>query len=236
MIARVKGSFLENRRRFMPVAIALALLAGLATTIIMNPSAQADYSVGCGYGYNSSASGFGYGTGNSFGYGYGLNGVFGFGYGYQVCPTTTTTTPPTTTTTTGGGGGGGGTTTTTASTTTTVASTTTTTPTNTTTTSPPRPRNPVCSRIAGAVVTGRTRTIRIFGANFYGQPRIRSTARGTRAIVSFDNRRILKVVVSVKPWVARGRYRFTVTNPNGRSCSINYTQVGNGLPVKVAGS
>jgi hypothetical protein len=235
VIARAKVSLLENKRRFMPVAIALAMLAGLVTSIVMNPYASADYNTGCGYGYGSTGSGFGYGTGNSFGYGYGLNGVFGYGYGNQVCPTTTTTVAPTTTTTAGGGGGGGGTTTT-STTTTTVAPTTTTTVAPTTTTTSAPTRIPRCNRIVGAVVTGRTRHIKIIGSGFYQQPRIRSTARGTRATVSHDNGTVLVVVVTVQPWVARGHYRFTVTNPNGRSCSINYTQVGNGRPVSVRGS
>src|SRR5579863_1813180 len=94
MIARAKRSFTDHKRRFIPIAVAAALLSGLFVSLAVTPSAQADYSVGCGYGYSSTGV-FGYGTGAAFGYGYGTGGTFHFGYGDQVCPmfVTTTTLP-----------------------------------------------------------------------------------------------------------------------------------------------
>jgi hypothetical protein len=85
MIARATKSFTDHKKRFIPVAVAAALLSGLFVSLAVTPNALADYAVGCGYGY-SSAGTWGYGTGNAFGYGYGTGGTFHFGYGDQVCP------------------------------------------------------------------------------------------------------------------------------------------------------
>jgi hypothetical protein len=76
MIVKAKIVLSENKKRYLPIAIVLALLAGLITSIIVTPNAQADYYTGCGYGYGSTGSGFGYGTGNNFGYGYGRSWLF----------------------------------------------------------------------------------------------------------------------------------------------------------------
>lgn len=94
MIARVTHTITDHKKRFIPLAVALALLLGLFVSLAVTPNAQADYSMGCGYGYSSTGT-FGYGTGNAFGYGYGTGGTFHFGYGDQVCPmfVTTTTLP-----------------------------------------------------------------------------------------------------------------------------------------------
>jgi hypothetical protein len=86
------------------------------------------------------------------------------------------------------------------------------------------PKVPRCTRIVGQVVTGRTRTIVIIGSNFYGQPRIRSTSRFTTAKVRQDSGRTLRTVVTVRSSGHRGRYVFTVTDANGRSCRIGYLQ------------
>jgi hypothetical protein len=90
MIARATKSFTDHKKRFIPLAVAVALLLGLFVSLAVTPNAQADYAVGCGYGY-SSAGTFGYGSGNAFGYGYGTGGTFHFGYGDQVCPMFVTT-------------------------------------------------------------------------------------------------------------------------------------------------
>jgi hypothetical protein len=90
MIARASKSFTDHKKRFIPLAVALALLLGLFVSLAVTPNAQADYAVGCGYGYSSTGT-FGYGTGNAFGYGYGTGGTFHFGYGNQVCPMFVTT-------------------------------------------------------------------------------------------------------------------------------------------------
>lgn len=95
MITRARKILSEQRKRLLPGLVALSLLAGIITSIVLTPNAQADYANGCGYGYSSSSgSTYGYGTG----YGYGaLSGVSGYGYGYgnTICslsfsPTTLT--------------------------------------------------------------------------------------------------------------------------------------------------
>jgi hypothetical protein len=90
MITRATQSIAAQKRRFIPLAIALALLAGLFVSFAVTPNAQADYATACGYGYSSTGT-FGYGSGNAFGYGYGYGGTFHFGYGDQVCPLFVTT-------------------------------------------------------------------------------------------------------------------------------------------------
>ncbi|HEY5438689.1 MAG TPA: putative Ig domain-containing protein [Acidimicrobiales bacterium] len=90
MIARATKSFTDHKKRFIPLAVAVALLLGLFVSLAVTPNAQADYTVGCGYGYSSTGT-FGYGSGNAFGYGYGTGGTFHFGYGDQVCPMFVTT-------------------------------------------------------------------------------------------------------------------------------------------------
>jgi hypothetical protein len=90
MIARATKSFTDHKKRFIPLALVVALMLGLFVSLAVTPNAQADYAAGCGYGY-SSAGTFGYGSGNAFGYGYGTGGTFHFGYGDQVCPIFVTT-------------------------------------------------------------------------------------------------------------------------------------------------
>ncbi|MGB8197871.1 MAG: Ig domain-containing protein [Acidimicrobiales bacterium] len=85
MITRATQSIAAQKRRYIVVAIAFALVAGLLVSFVVTPDAQADYATACGYGYSSSGT-FGYGSGNAFGYGYGYGGTFHFGYGDQVCP------------------------------------------------------------------------------------------------------------------------------------------------------
>lgn len=85
MITRATQSITAHKRRFIPLAVGLALLAGLFVSFAVTPNAQADYATACGYGYSSSGT-FGYGSGNAFGYGYGYGGTFNYGYGDQVCP------------------------------------------------------------------------------------------------------------------------------------------------------
>jgi hypothetical protein len=90
MITRATQSIAAQKRRFVVIAVALALLAGLFVSFVVTPNAQADYATACGYGYSSTGT-FGYGSGNAFGYGYGTSGTFHFGYGDQVCPLFVTT-------------------------------------------------------------------------------------------------------------------------------------------------
>ncbi len=83
MSERVMGIFSANRKRMLPVLVALSLFAGLFVSVLHTMKAQADYYVGCGYGYSSGGA-WGYGGGHTYGYGYAGN--FVNGYGSPVCP------------------------------------------------------------------------------------------------------------------------------------------------------
>ena len=74
----------------------------------------------------------------------------------------------------------------------------------------------------GWAVVGRTVTITISGGGFYGQPRLTSTAAGTRAVVSHDSGSLLTVRVTVTSVRARGWHTFTITLSNGKSAKVNY--------------
>jgi len=133
VVNQAKSFLSRNRRKVVPAAISLSLLAGLITSLVVTQGAQADYFVGCGYGYNANAGGFGYNPGNpTYGYGYDGNGNFVYGDGNTVCPPVPTTFS--------GGGGGGATTTTSSTTSTTTTLTTTTTQQTTTTTLRKKPK------------------------------------------------------------------------------------------------
>ena len=122
----------------------------------------------------------------------------------------------------GGGGGGGGTTTTTST-----STTTTTAPTTTTTTAgPPPPPRKACwfhaIKFHGFAVVGRTMTRAITGACFYGQPIVTSNEVGTTVGVLHDNGRVLVVRVTVPSGSKPGWHTFTILEPNGKSCKVNY--------------
>jgi hypothetical protein len=77
----------------------------------------------------------------------------------------------------------------------------------------------------GTAVVGKTVTITISGGGFYGQPRLTSTAAGTRASVSHDSGSLLTVRVTVTSASARGMHTFTITLANGKSAKVNYRTV-----------
>jgi hypothetical protein len=91
MMVRAKGLVMSNRSRMVPIAIVVALVAGVIMSIVATHSAQADYYTGCNYGYGSGATGFGSGSGIAYGYGYVSGGSFAYGNGNQVCPLSVTT-------------------------------------------------------------------------------------------------------------------------------------------------
>lgn len=74
----------------------------------------------------------------------------------------------------------------------------------------------------GYAVVGRTATLTISGAGFYGQPRITSNEAGTRAVVSHDNGKLLTVRVTVKAGSRTGEHTFTIRLANGKSAKANY--------------
>ena len=81
---------------------------------------------------------------------------------------------------------------------------------------------PHAVRLTGAIIVGRTAVAIILGTGFYGQPRITSSAPGTRVGVSGDTGTRLTIHVTVREGTPRGMYTFTITLANGRSCKINY--------------
>ena len=87
-------------------------------------------------------------------------------------------------------------------------------------TTPPAPSFHV-SAVHGVAVHGKTVTITIVGTGFYGQPKITSTAKGVRAVVSKDNGKVLTVRVTT-PMNVRGWHTFTVRLANGKSGKVNY--------------
>ncbi len=90
-------------------------------------------------------------------------------------------------------------------------------------TPPPPPPSPEAARVLGHVVAGRTVTIEIIGANFYGQPHVTSHP-GTTVTVVRDTGAVLVVRVTSKARSRNGVFTFTITNPDGASCQVRYNQ------------
>jgi hypothetical protein len=81
------------------------------------------------------------------------------------------------------------------------------------------------SKVVGLAVGGRTVTVTILGAGFYGRPQIvSSTGHVTTALVTHDSGTQLSVRVSVKLGTAKGVHTFKITLANGKSVDIHYSQ------------
>jgi archaellum component FlaG (FlaF/FlaG flagellin family) len=61
----------------------------------------------------------------------------------------------------------------------------------------------------------------ISGTGFYGQPKITSTAAGTKVGVVRDTGKVLTIHVTTKKGIA-GEHTFTVKLANGKSAKVNY--------------
>ncbi|MBW4078345.1 MAG: hypothetical protein HIU84_07530 [Acidobacteria bacterium] len=94
--------------------------------------------------------------------------------------------------------------------------------TTTTTPTPPVMQQLRAIRAFGFGVAGRITTMRIVGVGFYGQPRVTSTAPGTRVGVTHDYGRQLVLRVMTKAGSPKGAHTFTIRLANGRTCRINY--------------
>ncbi len=90
-------------------------------------------------------------------------------------------------------------------------------------TPPPPPAAPTASHVVGHVVAGKTVTIEIVGTNFYGQPHVTSHL-GTVATVTRDAGHALIVRVTARAHSRNGVYTFTITNPDGATCTVKYNQ------------
>jgi hypothetical protein len=77
------------------------------------------------------------------------------------------------------------------------------------------------SGVHGFAVAGKTVTITISGTGFYGQPKITSTAAGSRFAVSKDNGRVLTVRVTTKKGL-HGEHVLTVRLADGKTGRAGY--------------
>ncbi|HEV3267913.1 MAG TPA: IPT/TIG domain-containing protein [Acidimicrobiales bacterium] len=87
------------------------------------------------------------------------------------------------------------------------------------------PPPPAPFRVTGAhghAVPGKTVTMTISGSGFYGQPRITSTAAGTRVTVSKDSGHLLTIRVTTKAGTKHRSYTFTIRLANGKTGRANY--------------
>jgi large repetitive protein len=73
----------------------------------------------------------------------------------------------------------------------------------------------------GTAIAGKTSTLTISGTGFYGQPKITSTAKGTKVGVSKDTGKVLTIHVTTKKGVA-GEHTFTIKLADGKSAKANY--------------
>jgi flagellar hook assembly protein FlgD len=85
--------------------------------------------------------------------------------------------------------------------------------------------NPHAYKVIGKIVQFKTTSVTIVGIGFFGQPKITSSAKGTRAVVSHDSGSVLKVKVTLPKGQSVGVHTFTIALANGKSCKINYTVV-----------
>jgi len=86
------------------------------------------------------------------------------------------------------------------------------------------PVRPRATRMSSAVWTGRTVSTRIIGKQFYGIPRVYSSANGTKVSVLRDNGHVLTIRVRVKSHTTRGVHTFTLVFAHGQRTSIRYVQ------------
>jgi hypothetical protein len=90
-------------------------------------------------------------------------------------------------------------------------------------TPPPPPPSPTAAAVKGYVVAGRTVTLAIDGANFYGQPTITSHP-GTSVVVLRDSGSVLIARVKSAAHSRDGIFTFTITLADGASCQVRYNQ------------
>jgi hypothetical protein len=91
--------------------------------------------------------------------------------------------------------------------------------------SAPKPPAPAfhVSGAHGYAVPGRTVHMTISGTGFYGQPRITSSAAGTRVRVAHDTGHLLTIFVTTKAGTKHRTYTFTIRLANGKTGRANYS-------------
>jgi hypothetical protein len=87
---------------------------------------------------------------------------------------------------------------------------------------PPAPKHPHATKVHGSAVLGKTVTLTISGTGFYGKPRVTSTGSGVRVAASHDSGTLLTVRITVSAIGKKGEHTLTITDPDGKSCRINY--------------
>jgi hypothetical protein len=88
------------------------------------------------------------------------------------------------------------------------------------------PKKPAAFHVTGAhgyAVPGRTVHMTISGVGFYGQPRITSSAAGTRVRVAHDTGHLLTIFVTTKAGTKHRTYTFTIRLANGKTGRANYS-------------
>lgn len=86
------------------------------------------------------------------------------------------------------------------------------------------PKKPKAVRVGAPVWTGRSTLTSIVGAGFYGSPRVRSNAFGTKVYVTRDNGRVLTVRVKIARDARRGIHTFFIVFAHGERTSVRYNQ------------
>jgi hypothetical protein len=83
---------------------------------------------------------------------------------------------------------------------------------------------PRAERMSAPVWTGQTVTTKIIGSDFYGRPRIVTSASGTKIVLLSDNGHVIAIRVSVKRGTRRGQHTFTLIFARGQRTSLHYNQ------------
>jgi hypothetical protein len=78
------------------------------------------------------------------------------------------------------------------------------------------------THVNGSAVAGKTVTITISGTGFSGQPKIKSSLAGVKAVVSHDSGKLLTVRITT-PKTGKGEHTLTVTLASGKSGKVNYS-------------
>ncbi|HEV3188320.1 MAG TPA: hypothetical protein VGZ04_09795 [Acidimicrobiales bacterium] len=79
------------------------------------------------------------------------------------------------------------------------------------------------TRVAGAIVVGRTTTVTIVGTGFSGRPKVISNVAGVSTRVTRDTGRTLTVVVSVSGGAKAGVHTFTIILANGKRTAVRFS-------------
>ncbi len=81
---------------------------------------------------------------------------------------------------------------------------------------------PRALRVSSVLWVGRTSTIRVIGARFYGRPLVASNLLGVSAVVVRDTGRVLTLRVRVGHGSRRGWHRMTIIFPHGQRTRVSY--------------